>query len=94
MTTPHHFRLAKQRAKELGIDLYRSDDARHKYMFARPDGFIVRFGAVGYDDYLSHRDEQRRDNYRRRHAGILDGSGRPAYRVKYTPAWASWHILW
>lgn len=28
---------------------------------------VIKFGAVGYEDYLSHRDKNRRENFRARH---------------------------
>lgn len=95
MTTNEHFRTAKKKATAYGLELHRASDGRHKYQFVSPDtGRLVKFGAVGYSDFLEHHDRERRANYRRRHAAILNRSGEPAYRHKYSPAWASYYILW
>ena len=58
------------------------------------EGRYIHYGARGYDDYNTHHDEERRASYRKRHAGILLGDGRPAYKVKTSPAYWSWHLLW
>jgi hypothetical protein len=81
-----------------------------KYVAVLKDGKRVSFGHQDYEHYkdsvprsmgggiwshLDHRDAGRRANYRSRHGGVRRGStGRPAYQVKYTPAWFSWHYLW
>jgi hypothetical protein len=51
-------------------------DDPHKYVatFMMEDGErrTTRFGAKGYDDYLTHKDKERRDNYRARHKKDLE----------------------
>ena len=69
----------------------------------------VNFGHRDYDHYKDsvpknmggglwsqkdHGNHQRRKNYRVRHAGVQLKSGTPAYKVKYTPSWFSFHYLW
>jgi hypothetical protein len=67
------------------------------------DGKKISFGAAGYQQYhdkiglysnLDHKDVKRRQAYRNRHSKILLADGRPAYKVRYTPAWFSWNYLW
>lgn len=95
MTTNEHFKKAQEKANEYDIILYRSTRKGHKYMFRNPkSGQLVHFGRLGFSDYLSHNDLDRRNNYRKRHAGIMTKNGTPAYKVKYSPAWASYYILW
>lgn len=43
---------------------------------------------------LDHKDKDRRKRYRTRHKGVLNKDGRPAYKVRYTPAWFSYYWLW
>ena len=57
-------------------------------------GKWIHFGALGYDDYTTHHDEDRRASYRRRHKAILLRDGRPAYTVKSQPAYWAYHLLW
>lgn len=52
----------------------------------------------GLWSHKNHGNDKRRQNYRSRHAGVKlttgPRSGTPAYRVKYTPSWFSYHFLW
>lgn len=57
-------------------------------------GSWIHFGAAGMSDFTIHKDKERRARYRKRHRGILLGDGRPAYRVKTSPAYWAWHLLW
>lgn len=70
------------------IQLKSSKDGRHKWD-AIVEGKLVRFGAVGYEDFTMHHDEKRKQAYLRRHA-----------RENWTDAgiqtagfWARW-LLW
>jgi hypothetical protein len=83
------------------IKFYRSNIKGKKYK-AVVNGKTVHFGALGYQHYhdriglfrhLDHNDPNRRKRYRERHSKIMKGTI-PSYRVKYTPAWFSWHYLW
>jgi hypothetical protein len=67
------------------------------------NGKKISFGSRTYQHYhdkigmyssLDHNDPIRRQAYRNRHSKILLADGRPAYKVKYTPAWFSWNYLW
>jgi hypothetical protein len=49
---------------------------------------------IGMYSSLDHNDPIRRQAYRNRHSKILLADGRPAYKVRYTPAWFSWNYLW
>ena len=44
--------------------------------------------------HKDHNDPKRRDNYRKRHRGLLRKDGKHAYKIKYTPAWFSYNFLW
>ncbi len=95
MTSNEHFRISQERAKKYNIILYRSTRKDHKYMFKNPtNDKWVHFGAANYEDFNTHNDIDRRTRYRSRHAAIKTKSGKPAYMVKYSPAWASYNILW
>ena len=49
---------------------------------------------IGLYKHLDHNDNNRRELYRARHSKILDIRGREAYKVKYSPAYFSWEMLW
>jgi hypothetical protein len=54
----------------------------------------IHFGDVRYDDYTTHRDSERRANYRSRASRITNKYGEYTYRNKnYANYWA-YHLLW
>jgi hypothetical protein len=55
--------------KLLYIERLRND--KKKYVAVFSNGKRVKFGAAGYDDYTTHHDKERRNNYLRRHAKDL-----------------------
>jgi hypothetical protein len=66
-----------------------SSRAGYKYM-ASDGSRTTHFGAKGYEDYTTHRDEKRRRNYLSRHESREDW-GRSGVM---TAGWLSRYILW
>jgi len=56
-------------------------------MVKNPQGKWIHFGQMGYEDYTKHKDETRRDNFRKRNAKWSKAE-------KYSPAWLSYWLLW
>ena len=81
-------------AKSLGATDLRRSWRKGKKLAVLYHGEWIQFGALGYEDYTTHHDDDRRAYYRRRHKAILLRDGRPAYKVKTTPAFWTYHILW
>lgn len=50
--------------------LYPSNKKDKKYMIQRPDGKMVHFGQLGYEDFTKHQDENRRQRYLTRTANM------------------------
>lgn len=84
-----------------------AEDGKHKYYAITFDKSNVEkkiyFGALPYEHFydklgfykdLNHGDEDRRKAYRSRHGAIKNKDGTLAYKVKGSPAYFSWHILW
>lgn len=82
---------------------------RYKYTAVLKNGRRVNFGARNYEHYKdtvpvslgggrwshkNHNDSTRRANYRKRHEGIITKNGTPAFKVKLSPSWFSYHYLW
>jgi hypothetical protein len=61
-----------------------------KYMVVTPDGKIVHFGQMGYEDYTKHKNKTRRKNYLKRSRRIR-GNWK---KNKYSPNNLSIHLLW
>ena len=76
------------------IDLKRSTRKNKKWMVIHKNGTKTHFGSYGMSDFTIHKDPARRDRYRKRHSKILLKDGRFAYKVKGTPAFYSFYLLW
>ena len=61
-----------------------------KYMVTRPDGKVVHFGQMGYEDFTKHKNKTRRKNYLARSTKIK-GNWK---KDKYSPNNLAIHLLW
>lgn len=84
--------VRKQADKYLGKDvpLYYSKKKDKKYAVIDPQGKVVNFGQIGYEDYTKHQDDKRRQNYLTRTANMR-GNWKDN---KYSPNNLSRNILW
>ena len=86
---PEVYRLAsKYLGKKAKIGL--STKKNKKYMVTRPDGKVVHFGQMGYEDFTKHKNKTRRKNYLTRSRKIR-GNWKSD---KYSPNNLSIHLLW
>jgi hypothetical protein len=76
------------RGKALGIDVYLSANKNKKYAIINPTtNKVVNFGEIGYMDFTKHKDEKRRDNFKKRNNIWKDAK-------PYTAAYLSYRLLW
>ena len=83
------YRLAKKylgKTAKIGL----STKKEKKYMVTTPDGKIVHFGQMGYQDYTRHKDKKRRKNYLTRSRKIK-GDWK---KNKYSANNLAIHLLW
>ena len=84
----------RNKAISLGAtDLKKSNKKNKKWMVNYNNKWI-HFGSSGMSAFTQHKDKARRDRYRARHSKIKLKDGRLAYKVKGTPAFFSWNLLW
>ena len=67
----------------------KSTRANNKYM-VRVDGRAIHFGASGYGDFTTHKDERRKATYLARHRTTEDWS---VAGIGSAGCWARW-VLW
>tara|TARA_R110000764_G_scaffold207411_1_gene292968 strand:- start:287 stop:571 length:285 start_codon:yes stop_codon:yes gene_type:complete len=84
--------VLKKAKKYLGddVEIFISSRKGKKYMVKNPDGKLIHFGALGYEDFTKHKDNKRRDNYLKR-ATKIRGNWKDN---KYSPNNLSINILW
>lgn len=95
--------------KDLNGVRFTRGPGRYKYTAILPNGKRVHFGHRDYQHYkdsvpkslggklwtkLDHNDNKRRENYRKRHGGVLTKDRSKAYLRKYSPSWFSYYFLW
>ena len=83
------YRLAKKylgKTAKIGLSTIKEK----KYMVTKPDGKIVHFGQMFYEDFTKHKNKTRRKNYLTRSRKIK-GDWK---KNKYSPNNLSIHLLW
>ena len=87
--------MLKQKAIKLGaIDLQPSNRLYKKYYVLLPSGQIIHFGDNRYDDFTTHKDPIRRLRYRARASKIKDKYGRLTFKLRTSPNYWSYNLLW
>jgi len=76
------------KGKVIGLDVMISKRKDKKYSFKNPiTNKLINFGQMGYEDFTKHKDEKRREAFRKRNKKWA--SAKP-----YTASWASYNLLW
>ena len=92
MTKLHQVNLI---AKKLGIsEKIEKSSRKSKKFMVRYRGNLIHFGASGYQDFLDHKDPERRKSYLRRARGIRDGNGKLTHRNRAKANFWAINILW
>jgi len=84
----------KNKAISLGASDFGQSRAKNKKYYVIYNGKRINFGAAGMSDFTIHKDKARRERYRARHSKIKLKDGRLAYKVKESPSYWSWNLLW
>lgn len=84
----------RTKALSLGASQFGKSSVKTKKYYVVYKGKKINFGAKGMSDFTLHKDKARRDRYRARHGKIKLKDGRLAHKVKGTPAYFSWNLLW
>jgi len=77
---------SKQQAKKLGVEIKVSTNPKKKIDVFKDGKKVASIGAIGYSDYATTQDKERRRLYRIRHSGEEKKIGSPGYYA--------WKILW
>jgi len=72
------------------IKIYLSNKPNKKYMVYSPNGQLIHFGQMGYEDFTKHKNIIRRQHYLSR-ATKIKGYWK---KNKYSPNNLSIHLLW
>lgn len=75
-------------------NLSKANDKKHKYKVVIENNGkkkTLKFGAYGYEDFTSHKDEERKKRYIKRHEGMGEDWGKSGIMTK--GFWSRW-LLW
>jgi hypothetical protein len=73
----------------------RSTRASKRFMVEYLDNTRTEhFGSADGQTFIDHGDEKKRAAWRARHSKIMSKLGVPAYRIKGSPSYWSWNLLW
>ena len=89
------FRKLQRKAKRLGaksLDYSKRKDT--KYVVELETGKKVNFGSAKYEDYLIHKDEDRRQKYLKRAKAIKNKKGELTFNNPQSANYWSINLLW
>ena len=84
----------KQKAYQLGATEFGKSNVEGKRFYVKYQNKKIHFGAQGGSTFIDHKDPVKRKNWRARHSKIRDKQGRLVYKLKTSPSFWSWSILW
>ena len=95
VVTGKEFKRLTKKAKKLGAEsLDYSTRKNNKYMATLQSGKKVHFGSSQHEDYLIHKDQDRRDRYLARAKKIKNKQGELTYSNPESANFWSVNLLW
>ena len=89
------FKKLIKKAKKLGAEsLDYSNRKNSKYVVVLANGKKIHFGSPQYQDFLIHKDKERRDRYLDRATKIKNKAGELTYNNPESANFWSVHLLW
>ena len=84
----------KARALRYGATAFGLSTAKGKRFFVVYKGKRINFGSKIGKAFIDHRDNTIKRAWQARHSKIRLKDGRLAHKVKSSPAWWAYHLLW
>ena len=95
IVTGKDFKKLTQNAKKVGVEsIDYSTRKNNKYMVILTSGKKVHFGSSKYEDYLTHKDKDKRDKYLSRATKIKNKQGELTYTNPESANFWSVNLLW
>ena len=84
----------KNKALELGATAVGYSKRKGKKYYVEYDNKIINFGSDVGQTFLDHNDETKKKAWRARHEKIKNKNGEYVYKIKTSPSYWAYHILW
>lgn len=82
------------KALSLGASDFGISNRKDKRFYVVFNGKPIHFGSKTGNTYIDHHDEKIRNAWKARHSRIINAYGIPFYKIKSSPEYWSWNILW
>ena len=82
------------KAKALGADDLKTSTRQGKRYMVLYGGKLIHFGSSTGSTYIDHKDVKKRDAWRARHSKIKNSKGELVHKLKTSPSYWSWNLLW
>jgi len=84
----------KEKAIKLGATEFGVSKRKDKKYYVVYDGKKINFGSAEGKTFLDHKDEKKKENWKKRHSKIVDKDGVPFYTKKNSAEHWSYYLLW
>ncbi len=84
----------RSKAYSLGATDFGVSKRVNKRFYVVYNNKIINFGSKVGHTYIDHGDKLLKKNWQARHSKIKNKEGQYVYRLKTSPDFWSWHILW
>ena len=82
------------KAREYGATELGVSNVKGKRLYIVYNNKKINFGSDVGQTYIDHRDEKKRKAWKARHSKIQNKKGQYVYKLKTSPSFWSWHLLW
>jgi len=84
----------KEQAIKLGATEFGKSKRKDKKYYVVYEGKKINFGSAAGQTFLDHKDEKKKENWKKRHSKIVDKDGVPFYTKKTSAEFWATKILW
>jgi len=84
----------ENKARQLGASEFGKSNRKDKRFYVVYNDKIIHFGSSTGSTFIDHKDEKKRQAWRARHSKIINKDGVPFYKIKSSPEFWSWNLLW
>jgi hypothetical protein len=84
----------QKKAFDLGATEFGKSKRKDKKYYVIYEGKKINFGSATGQTFLDHKDEKKKENWKKRHSKIVDKDGVPFYTKKNSAEHWSYYLLW
>ena len=84
----------QKKAFDLGATEFGKSKRKDKKYYVIYEGKKINFGSATGQTFLDHKDEKKKENWKKRHSKIVDKDGVPFYTNKTSAEHWATYLLW